>query len=255
MLCCARASHRVATALLALGLQLLVNGIEVEDACRLIVASAAYPLAAWLDHVARFREVAWQRPVPLDGARARATSIEKHRVSEAARQAGLDAIEEAGREGLWDFMKGRDTRPYLFHDTAPVGRLRQAVARADAPGVRSWLQDHRDLERLLDNATTAGLKAADSELLGERIEQPRRESCIKRLRSVLVGAKAWLETSPQQPPDNELWEPTVELARGLRQSAAAFAMLVSDSRQRWAIEARFLVELSRLVDPLLNLES
>jgi hypothetical protein len=211
-----------ASGILALGLQLLLQGAAVEDACGIVAERARPPLAAWLKDLSRFRDVEWQRPVPMDAVRARTSSQEQHQTSEKAREAARKEIEEAGREGLWDFMKGRETRPFLFDDARPFGQLRKALDGSDVQAVRSWLRHHHDLERLLDDATHAGLVALRSELAGEDIVEPRRTACLRRLRGPILAVKAWLATNPQQPLSSEdLWLPTLELARSLRVSAGS----------------------------------
>jgi phosphatidylserine/phosphatidylglycerophosphate/cardiolipin synthase-like enzyme len=244
-----------ASGLLALGLQLMIRGVAVEDACAMVAGRARPPLGAWLKHLSHFRDVGWQRPVPLDTVRARASSQEQHRDSEKARADALKAVEEAGRPGLWDFVKGRETRPFLFDEGQPFEQLQRALGDSAVQATRSWIRDHRDLEQLLDNATGEGLAALRPELAGELITEPRRTACLRRLRSPVVAVKAWLATNPQQPLSSEdLWAPTLELARNLRSDANEFAQLVSAAAKDRAAEAPILVALAQAVEPLLKLE-
>lgn len=243
-----------ATGLLALGLQLLVRGTPVDEPCTMIASSAGRPLGRWLELLKRFREVAWQRPVPMDAVRARASSLDKHRASEEVRGKALGAIQEAAMEGLWNFLKGRETRPFLFDLERPIGILQTALVRADVPAVRAWLHAHRDLEDLLDCATVAGLKELNPELTGGVIVEPRRTSCTRRLRTIRSATRDWIETDPQQLPDGDLWTPTVELARGMRESAPEFRALVTAAVERRTAEAPLLLALADLITPLLTLE-
>lgn len=238
--------------LLALGLQLLMRGVPVEESCDVIAASAQAPLPAWLDLVKRFRVATWQQAVPMEVVRARAGSHERHRRAEDARVSALQKINDAGQEGMWDFMKGRTTRPYLFDVDRPVGRLAAALADADVASVTKWVREHRDLDALLDRATAEGLAALLPELAGEEIVEPRRSSCLRRLRGVRAAAQAWLETEPQQE-GGELWHPTLELARGLCAERKAFGELVAASHARRAAEDPILGALAELVAPLLTI--
>lgn len=245
-----------ATTLTAMGLELLLRGGAVADTCELLSASAAPPLGEWFEHVERFRVAGWQRPVPIAEVRSHVASADAHRRSEDARAEALQVIAEAGLEGLWDFVKGRETRPFLFENNGSVASLNSSLEASDLQSVRQWLVDHRDIGDLLDEATTRGLAALRPELAGELIVEPRRTSGIRRLRKIRKATKAWADSNPRAAvADDNLWRPTVELAAALQKRAPEFRQLVEQAVRQRKAHGPVLQALETWLDPLLRLDS
>ncbi len=243
----------VATGLLAAGLHILLRSGAVEESCEILAPLASAPLGRWFEHVVQFRKDGWQRSLPRDEVVARVASADAHRRSEKARAEARSAIHDAGQEGLWDFVRGRETRPYLFGPEGEIARVDGHLANSDVAAARAWLSRHKFVLQLMDEATAAGLKALRPELTGVIIE-PRRTQCERRLLKVRKSVKAWLDSNPRAPVATEIWGPTLRLAASLQEDAAGFSRLVRDSTARRAPEGPMLGALQTWLAPLLELE-
>lgn len=153
--------------------------------------------AAWPGAVARFCRDAGFRPLPLDLLR-RASSNEQHRRAVAGARDDFRRDLEAAETVSFRFTIGEHTWRRLKLEGYLLGELRLALDAEDPRRLTRYFSSISDaehhVERLMDEASHE--ERTEHE---DRIDEPKRSACIKRLRRAVASARAWVDETASEP--------------------------------------------------------
>jgi phosphatidylserine/phosphatidylglycerophosphate/cardiolipin synthase-like enzyme len=147
---------------------------------------------AWAQAARTYYAEALQ-PLPMALLRRSVGQKQRREKIDQARAEFVRALESAENIGF-RFQLGEHTWERLRMPDYLLGRMRGALSGDDPAGLGQYIaqldEAGTDVERLMDDAS---YEERDEHL--QKIDEPKRSNCLKRLRLMLKAARSWVELS------------------------------------------------------------